>query len=240
MRLPPAFQGVIRHLPPAMRTRATLCSHALSVPVNRFARRTQLSMDDSQLVAAALEGHPVAERSLYDRHVERVFRLAYRAAGDDTLVRDFTQDTFIRAFGKLAGFRGDASLATWLHAIATSVILNGLKKVRRIRSREIECDELPEIAVTRREAEWDLKLKLARAIDALPEGYRLVFVMRDVEGYTCEGIGSALGVQPGTSKAQLFRARARLRNELAELAELAEFAGEWAARAKRTTIGWKR
>ncbi len=170
-----------------------------------------------------MNGDPVAERALYDRHVDRIYRLAFRMAGDDTLARDFTQDTFVRAFSKLGDFRGDSSLATWLHAIATSVILNGLKKVRRIRSREIEGDELPEVAITRREAEPDLKLKLARAIDALPAGYRMVFVMHDVEGYTHEEIGRALGVQPGTSKAQLFRARARLRTALAE------FAGEWAS-----------
>lgn len=180
-------------------------------------------MDDAQLVAGVVNGDPVAERALYDRHVDRIYRLAFRMAGDDTLARDFTQDTFVRAFSKLGDFRGDSSLATWLHAIATSVILNGLKKVRRIRSREIEGDELPEVAITRREAEPDLKLKLARAIDALPAGYRMVFVMHDVEGYTHEEIGRALGVQPGTSKAQLFRARARLRTALAE------FAGEWAS-----------
>jgi RNA polymerase sigma-70 factor (ECF subfamily) len=180
-------------------------------------------VNDSELVKRVLEGDAPAERALYDRHVDRVYRLAYRMAGDDTLARDFTQDTFVRAFGKLADFRGDSSLATWIHSIATSVVLNGLKKVRRIRSREIDGDELPEVAVTRREAEPDLKLKLARAIDALPEGYRMVFVMHDVEGYTHEEIGQSLGIQPGTSKAQLFRARARLRTELAE------FAGEWAS-----------
>jgi RNA polymerase sigma-70 factor (ECF subfamily) len=180
-------------------------------------------VNDSQLVTAVLAGEARAERELYDRHVDRIYRLAFRMAGDDTLARDFTQDTFVRAFGKLGDFRGEASLATWLHTIATSVILNGLKQVRRIRSREINGDEMPDVAVVRREAEPDLKLKLARAIDALPDGYRMVFVMHDVEGYTHEEIGLALGIQPGTSKAQLFRARARLRGDLAE------FAGEWAS-----------
>jgi RNA polymerase sigma-70 factor (ECF subfamily) len=180
-------------------------------------------VDETQLVAAVLAGEARAERELYDRHVDRVYRLAFRMAGDETLATDFTQDTFVRAFERLGDFRGDSSLATWLHAIASSVILNGLKKVKRIRSREQADDELPEVAVTRREAEPDLKLKLARAIDRLPNGYRMVFVMHDVEGYTHEEIGSALGIQPGTSKAQLFRARAKLRSELAE------FAGEWAS-----------
>ena len=65
-------------------------------------------------------------------------------------------------------------------------------------------------------AEPDLKDRLAKAIDELPEGYRVVFVMHDVEGYTHDEISSSLGVHPGTSKAQLFRARARLRESLAD------------------------
>ena len=76
--------------------------------------------------------------------------------------------------------------------------------------------------VAPREAEPDLKRKLQAAIDALPDGYRMVFVMHDVEGYTHEEIAAALGIQPGTSKAQLFRARGKLRDALAA------FAGEWA------------
>ena len=102
------------------------------------------------------------------------------------------------------------------------MVLNGLKKVKRIRGREEGRDELPDVEVTKRIAEPDLKVKLARAIDALPNGYRAVFVMHDVEGFTHEEIGGALGIQPGTSKAQLFRAREKLRTALAE------FAGEWA------------
>lgn len=180
-------------------------------------------MTDHELIAAVLRGDVRAERELYDAHVDRVHRLAYRMAGDETLARDFTQDTFIRAFDRLTDFRGHSSFATWLHSIAVSVILNGLKKVRRIHGREIGGDELPEVTSTARESEPDLKHRMRSAIDALPEGYRTVFVMHDVEGFTHEEIAAALGIQPGTSKAQLFRARAKLRTALAE------FAGEWAS-----------
>jgi RNA polymerase sigma-70 factor (ECF subfamily) len=178
---------------------------------------------DAEIIAEVLRGDPRAERLLYDAHVDRIYRLAWRMSGDETLAQDFTQDTFIRAFERLADFRRDSSLATWLHSIAVSVILNGLKKVKRIHGREIGGDELPEVSLATREAEPDLKLRLRHAIDGLPEGYRTVFVMHDVEGYTHEEIASALGIQTGTSKAQLFRARARLRTELAD------FAGEWAS-----------
>lgn len=181
------------------------------------------TVTDAELIAGVLRGDQRAERTLYDAHVDRIYRLAWRMAGDETLARDFTQDTFIRAFDKLADFRGDSSLATWLHSIATSVILNGLKKVKRIHGREMGGDELPEVSIPIRDAEPDLKLRLRRAIEGLPDGYRTVFVMHDVEGYTHEEIASALGIQSGTSKAQLSRARAKLRTELAD------FAGEWAS-----------
>ena len=178
---------------------------------------------DHQLVSKCLAGDALAERALYDAHVERIYRLMHRMAGDGELAADFTQETFIRAFERLAEFRGDAAFATWLHSIAVSVTLNGMRRVKVQRQREAELDdgvrELP--GATRREAEPDLKRRMAAAIDALPEGYRTVFLMHDVEGYTHEEIGAALGVQPGTSKAQLSRARAKLRETLAD------FAGEW-------------
>ena len=180
-------------------------------------------MDERQLIQRVRAGDARAERELYDANVERVYRLAYRLTGDDDLARDFTQETFIRAFERLEGFRGDAALSTWLHTIATSVVLNGLRKVKRFRQREADLDEAGAVPGRTRHAEPDLKLKLARAIDALPERSRMVFVMHDVEGYTHEEIGGALGMEAGTSKAQLSRARARLRESLAE------FAGEWAS-----------
>ena len=179
-------------------------------------------MTDSTLIERAVAGDSAAQRALYDQHVDRVYRLAYRLAGDEELARDFTQETFVRAFDRLASFRGDSSLGTWLHAIGVSVSLNGLRKVKRWRAREAPLDEALTVGSTPvRAAEPDLKERLRQAVDALPDGYRTVFVMHDVEGYTHEEIAATLGIQPGTSKAQLFRARAKLRTALAD------FAGEW-------------
>ncbi|HVO34204.1 MAG TPA: sigma-70 family RNA polymerase sigma factor [Gemmatimonadales bacterium] len=178
-------------------------------------------MHEAELIARARAGDSAAERALYEAHVDRVHRLVYRFAGDTDLARDFTQETFIRAFERLGDFRSESQFATWLHAIAVSVALNGLRDVKRRRARETDLEEGHEVAGNLREAEPDLKKRLAAAIDALPEGYRTVFVMHDVEGYTHEEIGSVLGVEVGTSKAQLSRARAKLR------VALADFAGEW-------------
>ncbi len=172
-------------------------------------------VEERELIANAVAGDATAERALYDAHVDRVYRLAFRLAGSDDLAQDFTQDAFIRAFQRLGEFRGDSSFGTWLHAITVSVSLNGLRKVKRLRTREVGLDEGLAVAGGQREAEPDLKVRMRQAIDSLPEGYRTVFVMHDVEGFTHEEIATALGVQSGTSKAQLFRARAKLRVLLA-------------------------
>lgn len=178
-------------------------------------------MDESELISRVRAGEPAAERTLYDAHVDRVYRLAFRLAGDDELARDFTQETFIRAFERIGTFRGEARLSTWLHTIATTVSLNGLRKVKRFRTRETALEAADGVAGGVRSAEPDLKTRLRDAIDALPDKYRTVVVMHDMEGYTHEEIAAALDMEVGTSKAQLSRARAKLRESLAD------FAGEW-------------
>ncbi len=174
------------------------------------------------LVKRVLNGDPAAERALYDANVDRVYRLAYRMVNDPSLAEEYTQETFIRVFDRLGDFRGEAALSTWITSIAISVVHNGMRKVKRFRERERDLETAEPIAAQVREAEPDLKVRLSRAIDDLPTGYRTVFVMHDVEGFTHEEIGTALGIREGTSKAQLSRARAKLR------AALAAHEGEWA------------
>jgi RNA polymerase sigma-70 factor, ECF subfamily len=179
-------------------------------------------VDDQQLIAQVLAADPRAEREFYDRHVDKVYRLAYRLSGDGTQAQDFTQETFVRAFDRLAQFRGEAALSTWICSICVSVSLNGARATSTRHKREAGYDEALTFAVSNRESEPDLKLRMQAAIDALPDGYRTVFLMHDLEGYTHEEIGRALDIETGTSKAQLFRARRKLR------VTLAEFEGEWA------------
>ena len=180
-------------------------------------------MSEQQLIERVRAGDEGAERALYDAHVDRVYRLAYRMAGDPDLAQDFTQEAFIRAFARIADFRGEAAFGTWLHAIASSVILNGLRKVTRFRRREADLEAAAHVGHEAVSAEPDLKQRLREALDRLPDKYRMVVVMHDIEGYTHDEIGAALNMPAGTSKAQLSRARARLRSELAE------FAPEWAS-----------
>ncbi|MGH7664459.1 MAG: RNA polymerase sigma factor [Gemmatimonadaceae bacterium] len=178
-------------------------------------------MDERQLVHRVIGGDAAAERELYDAHVDRIYRLMYRYSGDDDLAQEWTQETFIRAFDRLPAFRAESALSTWLYSIAVSVALNAQRKVKRVAMREVELGDAYPVSPAVGVAEPDLRERLRQAVAALPDGYRTVFVMHDMEGYTHEEIGSALGVRPGTSKAQLFRARRRLREALKE------FEGEW-------------
>ena len=179
-------------------------------------------MSDRELIQRVLAGDIAAERALYDAHVDRIYRLAYRMAGDEHLAQEYTQEAFVRAFSRLDTFRGDAALSTWLHSIAVSVVLNGLRKEKRNQSREADLDEAVMLGTSTEGIEPDLKSRLHAAIDALAEHYRTVFVMHDVEGYTHDEIGAVLEIPTGTSKARLSRARTRLREALSE------FAKEWA------------
>lgn len=176
---------------------------------------------DRDTIARAIAGEPAAERELYDRHVERVYRMVYRMAGDAETAREYTQDTFVRAFDRLSSFRGESAFSTWLGSIAISVALNGLRTRKRRNEREQDLELAEPIAGKRERIEPDLRAKLHQAMEALPEGYRAVLVLHELEGYTHEEVGAMLGIETGTSKAQLFRARAKLREALAL------HAGDW-------------
>jgi len=173
-------------------------------------------VDDQQLIARIRAGDPSAERALYDAHVDRLYRLVFRYVGEPDVAEDCVQETFIRAFERIGDFRGDSALGTWLGAIAVSMALTALRKRKRSSGREGDLEDAERLAAPKpAEVDPDLKSRLHEEIERLPEGYRMVFLMHDVEGYTHEEIGTMLGVQTGTSKAQLSRARARLRDRLA-------------------------
>jgi RNA polymerase sigma-70 factor (ECF subfamily) len=177
------------------------------------------ALDEPMMIERVLAGDAKAGRELYDAHAPRVYRLVFRLAGDPDLARELTQETFVRAFSRLGDFRGDAALSTWIHRIAVSVALNGMRKVKRFRAREAPIEQAESIGVRQGEIDPDLREQLGRAIDALPETLRVTLVMHDVEGYTHGEIAAALEIPEGTCKTRLSAARARVRLALAPFRE---------------------
>jgi RNA polymerase sigma-70 factor (ECF subfamily) len=171
--------------------------------------------DERFLIARAQQGDRDAARSLYDTHVRRIHRLVFRLCGDEEMARDLTQDTFIRVFDKLSTFRGDSAFATWVHRIAVTVTLNGLRKERRLRRGADDLDVATDLPAPVDNVDPDLRAKLRAAIEALPPGARASVILHDIEGYTHAEIGAMLGIAEGTSKARLFDARNKLRKALA-------------------------
>jgi len=169
---------------------------------------------DSDAVDATLaaSGDAHAFERLYRGHVNRVHGLARRMLSDDE-ADEAVQDVFVRAWQKLATFRGEAAFGTWLHRLAVNVLLSRRERLGTRRRRHVEGDVILEVLPARRstpEAAMDVEAAIAR----LPDGAREVFLLHDIEGYRHEEIARMLGLATGTSKSQLHRARMALRQHL--------------------------
>jgi len=178
-------------------------------------RESSEGLSEGQLIRLAADGDARAIRTLYDRYSPRVYAVVRRIAGDDDLAQDYAQEAWIRAIRALPPFRGDARFSTWLHRIAVNAALQALRKSETRTKREGPVPE--QIPVAPRRGDALLQRQLERALDVLPHGMRRVLILHDVEGYTHEEIGDTLGVTSGTSKSQLFKARAKMRGMLSVL-----------------------
>ena len=174
---------------------------------------------EPELLARVVAGDRLAARELYDAHVGRVHRLAYRLTGDPELAEEVTQDAFVKAIAHLGRFRGESAFSTWLHRITVTVALNATRGARRHSGRETPIDEAEaDLGVDAHEGiDPIVRDRLHRAIEALPEIYRTTLVMHDFEGYSHVEIAEVLDIPVGTCRSRLFLARARLRVALGDL-----------------------
>jgi len=180
-------------------------------------------MTDLQAIDAVKTGDTGAFDLLYQMHKRRVFSLCMRMVGDFGLAEDLTQDAFMMAFRRINSFRGDSAFSTWLHRIAVNTVLMHLRQKNSRGGTQPSLDDLTSDgeasgAVFGKE---DLRLShaidrlsLLNAIDELPPGYRMIFVLHDIEGYDHAEIAGLLGCSVGNTKSQLHKARLRLRKVL--------------------------
>jgi RNA polymerase sigma-70 factor (ECF subfamily) len=185
-------------------------------------------LNDPDLAAAVAAGHENALRELLRRHNQRLFRTARAILRDDAEAEDAVQEAYLKAIRAIGGFRAEAKLSTWLTRIAANEALERLRKRARAEVLPLEPDveplgddivrpETPERSAMRAET----RRIVERRIDALPEVFRTVFVLRVVEEMTVEETAEALGVPEATVRTRLFRARSLLRESLAREVDLA-------------------
>lgn len=185
--------------------------------------------DDRELLARAQAGDMSAFEALVGRHEDKVYGLALRMTRSEADAAEIAQDTFLSAYQHLAEFRGEAAFGSWVHRIAAN---NALMRLRRQKVLDIVSDDLagpeftdrgslaepPESDWSRRADDQLLDEELGRAIqaatDALPEGYREVFLLKDVEGLSYEEISEMVGISVPAVKSRLHRARLALREAI--------------------------
>ena len=177
---------------------------------------------EAEALAMAQTGDHHAFAQLYSLHKRRIYSLCLRMVGNVAEAEDLTQEAFLQLHRKIATFRGDSAFSTWLHRLAINVVL---MRLRRKGLSLISLDEAMEPAPEERPGRSfgapDLnltgsidRLALERAIANLPAGYRLIFVLHDIEGYEHNEIATMLDCSIGNSKSQLHKARLKLRDAL--------------------------
>ncbi|MEO1518637.1 MAG: RNA polymerase sigma factor [Bacteroidota bacterium] len=165
-----------------------------------------VTMSDIELIESCIANDRLAQKRLYERYKNAMYTIAVRITGDYDLASDVLQDAFINIFRGLKQFRKESTLGAWIKTIVVRTALKSIKK--KIHFEPIENQNLSGFI------DWGHQLDseyLEKAIQALPEGYRAVFVLIEVEGYSHKEVAEMLGISVGTSKSQLFYSKKRLR-----------------------------
>jgi len=175
-------------------------------------------MTVDQDVQRAAEGNVESFEKIYRRHHKRVYSLCIRMAKNPSDAEDLTQEVFLQLFRKLHTFRGESSFTTWLHRLTINQVLMHFRKPLIRTEKTTEDGVTPIRIVTGTENPLRMsqidRIALNEAIEQLSPGYRMVFILHDLEGYEHDQIGKMLGCAVGTSKSQLHKARLRLRQLL--------------------------
>lgn len=168
--------------------------------------------DEPSLIRDAQFGSQRAFEALYRKHVGRIYALCLRMTGNSADADDCTQNTFVRAWGKLGTFRGNSAFGTWLYRIAVNESLSCRRRSTRSQPYLYLVESSATVAASK-EARLD---ELEKALLGLPDGARQVFVLMAIYGFSHAEIARILGIATGTSKAQFHRARTLLAERLDE------------------------
>jgi RNA polymerase sigma-70 factor (ECF subfamily) len=179
-------------------------------------------LTEAEAIERAKAGDAECFEALYAMHKRRVYSLCLRMVGNTAEAEDLTQEAFLQLFRKIATFRGESAFSTWLHRLSVNVVLmhlrkKGLSEVSLEEAMEPQQEDGPKRDVGARDnilAGSIDRVNLERAIESLPPGYRIIFVLHDIEGYEHNEIAEMMGCSIGNSKSQLHKARMKLRDLL--------------------------
>ncbi|MEL7119850.1 MAG: RNA polymerase sigma factor [Bacteroidota bacterium] len=172
-------------------------------------------MTEDDLIKASIKNDRMAQRQLYERYSSAMYTIAYRITNDAEEAQDVLQDAFIKIFKNLKKFRRESTLGAWIKTIVVRTALSKIKKNKPTESLED--------FHTRGMIDWGNHLEaeyLEKAIKKLPKGYRAVFILIEVEGYSHKEVADMLDISVGTSKSQLFYAKKKLRAIIQSLLEI--------------------
>lgn len=195
----------------------TLSIHPATEPVRtRMPMSTAQPRPDSEheLVQRAAAGDVAAFEDIYRANSNRVYLLCLRMSANPALAEELAQEAFVRAWQKLGSFRGTSAFSTWLHRVTVNVVLGNRRSTARREARIESAGDRDLNQIEGRNGWPGDALDLERAVMALPDRARTVFVLHDIEGFRHREIADMTGVAVGTSKAQLHRARKILRKAL--------------------------
>lgn len=167
-------------------------------------------MTEEQVVKGCQKNNPVAQRQLYDMYSKRVLGICLRYSKERSEAEDLMQNAFIKVFESINQFRGNGSLEGWVRKITVNMAFSSLRK-NKIESHSLNLDDDEYLAPSVDYISESLDAKdLLKLIQTLPSGFRTVFNLFAIEGYSHKEIGEMLGISEGTSKSQYSRARTYL------------------------------
>ncbi|HXR37908.1 MAG TPA: RNA polymerase sigma factor [Terracidiphilus sp.] len=201
---------------------ASLIAPLPAPPPQAVAVEVSSNPAEANVLARAQSGDHQAFSQLYSLHKRRIYSLCLRMVGNIAEAEDLTQEAFLQLHRKIATFRGDSAFSTWLHRLAINVVLmqlrkKGLSMISLDEAMEPTVEERPGRSFGAPDPSLSGaidRLALQRAIDGLPAGYRLIFVLHDIEGFEHNEIAAMLDCSIGNSKSQLHKARLKLREAL--------------------------
>jgi RNA polymerase sigma-70 factor (ECF subfamily) len=179
-------------------------------------------MTEAEVIRKAQAGDALCFESLYHHHKRRIFSLCLRMTNNYAQAEDFMQEAFLQLYRKIGSFRGESAFSTWLHRLSVNIILmhwrkKGLSEVSLEETLAPQSEDGPRKDIGKRDDSLHGsidRMTLENAISSLAPGYRIIFLLHDVEGYEHNEIAEMLGCSIGNSKSQLHKARMKLRTML--------------------------